>query len=126
VSVTPGVALNFSLDFALREVQGGGGLGTVITLLLDGGIVDQLTLDVTSAPFFGSFGGTFTPTSNQVLWEMVVNRPTNFATGHGQVFFDNAILVPEAGSIIPVMSPAGLLVFAAGLLGFIGYYRRHS
>ncbi len=25
---------------------------------------------------------------------------------------------------IPVMSPAGLLVFAAGLLGFIGYYRR--
>ena len=25
---------------------------------------------------------------------------------------------------VPTLSPAGLLVFAAGLLGFIGYYRR--
>jgi len=32
-------------------------------------------------------------------------------------------VISEPASI-PVMSPAGLLVFAAGLLGFIGYYRR--
>jgi len=34
-------------------------------------------------------------------------------------------LIPEPStSSIPTLSPAGLLVFAAGLLGFIGYYRR--
>jgi len=38
--------------------------------------------------------------------------------------FRVASLEPEAAPIIPVLSPAGLLVFAAGLLGFIGYYRR--
>ena len=32
VSVTPSVALNFSLDFALREVQGAFGAGTVIKI----------------------------------------------------------------------------------------------
>jgi len=37
---------------------------------------------------------------------------------------NDAGLSVEAEGSIPVMSPAGLLVFAAGLLGFIGYYRR--
>jgi hypothetical protein len=32
--------------------------------------------------------------------------------------------VVSVGAPVPALSPAGLLVFAAGLLGFIGYYRR--
>jgi len=48
----------------------------------------------------------------------------NVATG-GRLNANGAIhaVIPEPASI-PTLSPAGLLVFAASLLGFIGYYRR--
>jgi len=34
------------------------------------------------------------------------------------------IIGKVSSTVVPALSPAGLLVFAAGLLGFIGYYRR--
>ncbi len=98
--------------------------------------------DVTNASIVDI--GVFTPADQTLLLgnqatlnQIVIDGPGNFDVADAVAVGVAALDILDALSLrtpcrayfasdpsIPVMSPAGLLVFAAGLLGFIGYYRR--
>ena len=83
-----------------------------------GGNVWEWNEAVVASVFRSVRGGGFDVAGGLAAAAQLANGPTGEL---GNLGFRVASV---AAHPIPVMSPAGLLVFAAGLLGFIGYYRR--
>jgi hypothetical protein len=133
VSVVPSVELQYSLDFTAREVQipGDSRGDQTISLRLNGDLVDQQVM-ISGGEQFGSFSGNYTPNTGTVTFSMTSLRVVSFATGSGQVFFDNATLdcaegqscirineEPSPAKPIPAMGTKGLLLMSL-MLGLLG------